>query len=472
MKVPAILSSAPRRSAPRPSWTSSSNRRRSCSSSTESRYSAEPRRSGPVRPAADAAGGPLAREAARGPFRAGVRGRPGHRSDLDDPRAPARRIAAAVSAPASPARPTLGLTRPFSADVCGPHSPLGLTQRQATRRRLHGASSGSTLRRAERERSAGASRAAPLRLAACPAHPRLDRTCTSSWRAPRRRGGHPARRRHRADRHRPRPRRGRDRRRGQDPPRPPRPGRRRAPPRAGQVRGRRGRPHVERPGPRLRLGTRARRRSSRQAARRGGGDRPLAADARTVRHAAYRPLGPRRANRRRWRHPGHLGATASTTVHFAQLTDAEVDAYVATGEPLGWPAPSPSTGSAGRSSRGSMATITTSSASHFPPAGAARRGRRGLVRHRRTTDPLVAVRHALPTRCLVHDDPTHGADDRQYQGDREREWAGPATPPGAPRAEDLGGAQHDRAEVRGERPEHQDLPEHGRTTLRIARGRP
>ncbi|WP_372592647.1 nucleoside triphosphate pyrophosphatase [Actinotalea sp.] len=29
-----------------------------------------------------------------------------------------------------------------------------------------------------------------------------------------------------------------------------------------------------------------------------------------------------------------LGATASTTVHFADLSDAEVDAYVATGEPL------------------------------------------------------------------------------------------------------------------------------------------
>ena len=29
-----------------------------------------------------------------------------------------------------------------------------------------------------------------------------------------------------------------------------------------------------------------------------------------------------------------LGAVASTTVHFAQLTDEEVDAYVATGEPL------------------------------------------------------------------------------------------------------------------------------------------
>ena len=38
---------------------------------------------------------------------------------------------------------------------------------------------------------------------------------------------------------------------------------------------------------------------------------------------------------------------ASTTVHFADLTDAEIDAYVATGEPLRWPAPSPSTGSGG-----------------------------------------------------------------------------------------------------------------------------
>ena len=31
---------------------------------------------------------------------------------------------------------------------------------------------------------------------------------------------------------------------------------------------------------------------------------------------------------------GTLGATSSTTVHFAQVTDAEIEAYVATGEPL------------------------------------------------------------------------------------------------------------------------------------------
>jgi septum formation protein len=31
---------------------------------------------------------------------------------------------------------------------------------------------------------------------------------------------------------------------------------------------------------------------------------------------------------------GTLGATSSTTVHFANLTDAEIEAYVATGEPL------------------------------------------------------------------------------------------------------------------------------------------
>lgn len=32
--------------------------------------------------------------------------------------------------------------------------------------------------------------------------------------------------------------------------------------------------------------------------------------------------------------PGELGATASTVVHFADLSDTEIDRYVATGEPL------------------------------------------------------------------------------------------------------------------------------------------
>lgn len=65
-----------------------------------------------------------------------------------------------------------------------------------------------------------------------------------------------------------------------------------------------------------------------------------------------KPLDPETA-RRRWRamrgrsgvlHTGHwlmdlrtgraTGGTSSTVVHFANLTDAEIDAYVATGEPL------------------------------------------------------------------------------------------------------------------------------------------
>jgi septum formation protein len=32
--------------------------------------------------------------------------------------------------------------------------------------------------------------------------------------------------------------------------------------------------------------------------------------------------------------PGEVGATASTVVHFANLSDAEIDSYVATGAPL------------------------------------------------------------------------------------------------------------------------------------------
>ena len=45
-----------------------------------------------------------------------------------------------------------------------------------------------------------------------------------------------------------------------------------------------------------------------------------------------------------------LGRSAATQVRFAHVTDEEIEAYVATGEPPPSPAPSPSTASAERSS--------------------------------------------------------------------------------------------------------------------------
>ncbi len=48
-----------------------------------------------------------------------------------------------------------------------------------------------------------------------------------------------------------------------------------------------------------------------------------------------------------------IGGVASVTVHFADVTDEEIDAYVATGEPLQVRGRSRSTGWAGRSSAGS-----------------------------------------------------------------------------------------------------------------------
>ena len=64
-------------------------------------------------------------------------------------------------------------------------------------------------------------------------------------------------------------------------------------------------------------------------ARRRRGHRAVAADARRL-AASCTPATACATSR-----TGHVAAaTASTTVHFADLTDAEIAAYVATGEPL------------------------------------------------------------------------------------------------------------------------------------------
>ena len=55
----------------------------------------------------------------------------------------------------------------------------------------------------------------------------------------------------------------------------------------------------------------------------------MAGDERARRGPAHRALGCVDARDRRG-----LGAVASTTVHFADVSDDEIEAYVATGEPL------------------------------------------------------------------------------------------------------------------------------------------
>ena len=87
------------------------------------------------------------------------------------------------------------------------------------------------------------------------------------------------------------------------------------------------------PRPRLRLGPGPGRVDARQARRRRRRAPALARDARAHRRPGHRPLPGRRAGRA-LRAPGRTVAAVDTTpVRFADVTDDEVDAYVATGEP-------------------------------------------------------------------------------------------------------------------------------------------
>ena len=111
--------------------------------------------------------------------------------------------------------------------------------------------------------------------------------------------------------------------------------------------------------PGLRLGARARRRrgarrGARQAPRRGRGARALAGDARA--HAACCTAGTACV---RWRSGRVAAATASTLVHFADVSDDEVEAYVATGEPLHVAGAFTIDGFGGAFVTGSRATTTT-----------------------------------------------------------------------------------------------------------------
>ncbi len=83
-----------------------------------------------------------------------------------------------------------------------------------------------------------------------------------------------------------------------------------------------------RPGARLRLGARPRRRALGKPDDAADATLRWQRDARPLRRAAHRSLLRDTAT-------GQVAAaTASTTVHFADVTDDEIAAYVATGEPL------------------------------------------------------------------------------------------------------------------------------------------
>ena len=146
----------------------------------------------------------------------------------------------------------------------------------------------------------------------------------------------PARRRNRSHRHRQRRRRRGRRRRSRGAPRAARRLRRRAAPRPRQGRDvcREACPrHPTLRGARVRFGARTRREVHGKPGD-DGSHRPLAANARSDRDPAHRALAGRREGSSQGGTGGMVGGTASTVVHFADLDDAEIEAYVATGEPL------------------------------------------------------------------------------------------------------------------------------------------
>ena len=129
---------------------------------------------------------------------------------------------------------------------------------------------------------------------------------------------------------------------------------------AADVAARVGRRRVRRDRDRRRLDVRARRRDPRQAVHARGGDPALAPDAGPDRDAALR--AQRRSGSAAARRSAEAHAVAAASVSFAaDVTDAEIEAYVASGEPLHVAGAFTSTAWADRSSSGSKATRPRSS---------------------------------------------------------------------------------------------------------------